>query len=392
MPNVKLHFNHKLAGADFNRNVAWFEVKRSSKANAGNIDPSGSAGDLDVDAANKEKGGKDEHAKEIEVKFDFMIGADGAHSAARYHLMKYARMNYEQNYIDTLWCEFTIPPADPSASNTLPASARDGFRLSPNHLHIWPAGSMMFIAIPSLDKSFTCTLFMPASSFSDLDSKISSPFSQSSTSTENPVSEFFNANFPGVSPNFINTSDLLDQYKVNPHLPLISLKCTPYHYRASAVIVGDAAHAMVPFYGQGMNAGLEDVRVLFSHLDSTAYTTRADALEAYTRQREPDAHAINDLAMRNYVEMRSSVRSLAYKARKTLEELLDAWVPRSGVKTQYARVSFSNQRYSEVVRDVGWQGRMLERVLGVSVVGVVGVVGWGAVKLGWLQRLERVFR
>ena len=206
------------------------------------------------------------------------------------------------------------------------------------------------------------------------------------------MSRFFSTNFPGVVPNLINTSDVLAQYKANPHLPLISLKCTPYHYRSSAVILGDAAHAMVPFYGQGMNAGLEDVRVLFSCLDSASYPNRAEALDAYTKQREPDAHAINDLAMNNYVEMRSSVRSLAYKARKTLEELLDAWVPWSGVKTQYARISFSNQRYSEVVKDVKWQSRMLERVLGVSMAGVVGVLGWSAVKLGWLRRVESVFR
>jgi len=119
MPNVKFFFNHKLTGADFRRNKAWFEVK--------------------------ENGDSGERAKEIESEFDLMIGADGAHSAVRYHMMKYTRMDYQQEYIDTLWCEFQIEPrtdgpqSDPNAK----------FRISPNHLHIWPGRDFMFIAIPS---------------------------------------------------------------------------------------------------------------------------------------------------------------------------------------------------------------------------------------------------
>ena len=119
MPNVSFFFNHKLTGADFNKNKAWFEKRSSTKQ------------DL-----------HQSRATEIEISFDLMIGADGAHSSARYHLMKYTRVNYQQEYIDTLWCEFRIPPQ--------PSDAGGGFRLSPNHLHIWPAGDFMFIAIPSL--------------------------------------------------------------------------------------------------------------------------------------------------------------------------------------------------------------------------------------------------
>lgn len=122
MPNVKTFFNHKLTGADFNKNVAWFEQRNLTNRSE-----------------------PDHRAPEIEVSFDFMIGADGAHSAVRYHMMKFARVNYQQEYIDTLWCEFHIPPI----------SKQNGcaFRLSPNYLHIWPGGQFMFIAIPSLVSS-----------------------------------------------------------------------------------------------------------------------------------------------------------------------------------------------------------------------------------------------
>lgn len=121
MPNVKLLFNSKLTGADFKKKVAWFEQRTTILPNQA-------------------------RPSEIEVKFDFLIGADGAHSAARYHLMKFIRMNYQQEYIDTLWCEFTIPPHDQHDTN-IPESE---FRISPHHLHIWPDKEFMFIAIPSL--------------------------------------------------------------------------------------------------------------------------------------------------------------------------------------------------------------------------------------------------
>ncbi|KAI9872115.1 MAG: kynurenine 3-monooxygenase, mitochondrial precursor, partial [Pleopsidium flavum] len=356
MPNVTFHFNHKLTGADFSKNVAWFEQRGDAPKTDQPQNPS------QPSPTKKEQ----RRAPEIEVSFDLLIGADGAHSAARYHMMKFARLNYQQKYIDTLWCEFQIPP-----------SSTGDFKISPNHLHIWPGGEFMFIAIPSLDKSFTCTLFAPSTCFADL-----------SKAPETDLLPFFETNFPGVSPNLITPKDLQSQFTSNPHLPLISIKCTPYHYTSSVVILGDAAHAMVPFYGQGMNAGLEDVRVLFDFLDlhgvydpspSTNGTTcaqaRARALEEYTMQRTPDASAINDLALRNYTEMRASVTSPVYRLRKWVEESVNKYVPSLGWSTQYSRVSFENERYSEVERAVERQGRILMGVLAVGLVGVVGVGG-----------------
>ena len=360
LPNVTLHFNHKLTGADFNKSIAWFE----QHGNATKTDHAQHPTQNDALWHDQQR------ATEISVAFDLLIGADGAHSATRYHLMKFARLDYQQEYIDTLWCEFHIAPRSSDSS----------FAIDPNHLHIWPGGSFMFIAIPSLDKSFTCTLFAPASHFNSI-----------SENPEQKLPKFFHKNFPGVCPELISVSDLQKQFRENPHLPLISIKCKPYNFKSSVVILGDAAHAMVPFYGQGMNAGLEDVRVLFDILDKhriygsgthdiARNQAREAALDEYTSQRAPDAAAINDLALRNYEEMRSSVQSVLYKLRKWMEETVNVYVPSLGWRTQYTRVSFENQRYSEVEKAVQRQGRILLGVIGLSVVGMGGLTAFGIFK------------
>jgi kynurenine 3-monooxygenase len=347
MPNVKFFYNHKLVGADFENKIAWFEKRQPGAP-------------------------RYSRAEEVEISFDFMIGADGAHSAVRYHLMKFTRMNYIQEYIDTLWCEFQIEPKKTAEG--------DDFRISPNHLHIWPAGGFMFIAIPSLDKSFTSTLFMPASNFQDLDAH------------PDRLISFFDEHFPGVVGDLIPESEIRRQYKENPHLPLISIKCQPYHFNAAVVILGDAAHAMVPFYGQGMNTGLEDVRVLYDKLDQYLPSSdhdlsrdvlRAKALSAYTEDRHPDAVAINDLALRNYQEMRSDVRSPLYLLRKFVEERLYAYAPSLGWATQYSRVSFGNMRYSDVEKKAQRQSRVLITTLSLVTGGVAMWAGW------WVWRGNR---
>lgn len=332
MPNVRFFFSHKLVGVDFKKNLAWFECYNSTGST------------------------------EIELKFDFMIGADGAHSAVRYHLMKFVPMSYQQEYIDKLWCQFHIPP-----------TAEGDFRLPPNYLHIWPQDKSMFIALPNLDKTFTATLFLTRSGFEQLDAS-------------GKVVEYFYQKFPGVVPDLITGNELRKQYTTNQHLPLISIKCSPYHFGSSGVILGDAAHAMVPFYGQGMNAGLEDVRVLFEFLDKHP-NDRAKALKEYSDQRTPDAQTINDLALRNYHEMATDVKKPLYLFRKWLEETLDLYLPSVGWATQYSRVTFSNMRYSEVQYWAQQQARILNGVVGFTLAACVGSGLWFA-RVGGMERAK----
>lgn len=338
MPNVRFFFKHKLTGVDFNKKLAWFERHHEE-------DP--------------------ERGTELEFSFDFMIGADGAHSAVRYHIMKFVPMSYTQEYIDMLWCQFHVPP-----------TPEGDFRIPPNYLHIWPQDDAMFIALPNLDKTFTATLFLPRAGFEALDKS-------------GDVVDYFAQKYPSVVPALITAEELKKQYDTNQHLPLISIKCSPFHYTSSGVIVGDAAHAMVPFYGQGMNAGLEDIRVLFSFLDAHP-KDRAAALAAYSADRVLDAHTINDLALGNYREMASDVKKPMYLLRKRVEEWLDLWVPTLGWATQYSRVTFSNMRYSEVATRARKQADVFNGVLGLTLALSVGTALW-ATRAGALHRVKMGF-
>ncbi|KAF2132017.1 kynurenine 3-monooxygenase [Dothidotthia symphoricarpi CBS 119687] len=335
MPNVTFFFNHKVVGVDFKKKVAWFEHRPKSETAQG---------------------------AEFELRFDLMIGADGAHSAVRYHLMKFVPMSYQQEYIDKLWCQFHVPPT-PSGD----------FRLPPNYLHIWPQDDSMFIALPNMDKTFTSTLFLTRPGFEEL-------------SSSGKIVEYFKAKFPGVVPELITEDELRKQFTTNEHLPLISIKCTPYHYGSTGVIVGDAAHAMVPFYGQGMNAGLEDVRVLFEFLDKNP-NNQEKALAEYTEERTPDAQMINDLALGNYREMASDVKKPLYLLRKWIEETLYIHVPSAGWATQYSRVTFSNMRYSEVLQASQRQTKIFNGVLGLALASLVGSTLWFA-RAGGLHRAK----
>lgn len=289
-------------------------------------------------------------------------------------------MYYEQTYLPTLWCEFQLPalPADapaPIAASPPPrAHGKTRPALSPHHLHIWPASPSMFIAIPSLHNTFTCTLFAPASIITAL-------------TTPALFTAYISSTFPDLIPLFGETP-LTDQFFTNQHLPLISIRTSPYHYTSRCVLLGDAAHAMVPFYGQGMNAGFESVRILAEKL-AVAPTVEM-GLEAYSAERVDDAWAIVELAMRNHEEMRSGVVQWRYLARKWMEEGLSRWVPWCGVRTLYSMVSFGNERYSVVQERERWQAW----VEGVVVRGVLGAVGmgmawrWGVGRALWVGARE----
>ncbi|KAJ3024531.1 UNVERIFIED_CONTAM: hypothetical protein HDU68_008029 [Siphonaria sp. JEL0065] len=299
----------------------------------------------------------------IKATADLIVGTDGAFSRVRRELQRVTRMNFMQEYIDHAYVELNMPP-----------SVSGEYQMDPGHLHIWPRQSFMMIALPNIDKSFTVTLFMPWSNFEAI-------------KTPQHLLTFFEAKFPD-SITLIGKELLVKDFFKNPKGSLMTVKCKPYHYKASCVILGDAAHAMVPFYGQGMNCGFEDCivldEILTKHIGARGSTLGekptaeqiAKVLEEYSATRNPDAEAICDLALNNYIEMRSSVTKLSYKLRKTLEGFLHRLFP-SSVIPLYTMVSFSRIPYSKALSihkaRSNWYD-FLGRVAGYSVV----TVGLGA--------------
>ncbi|KAK3675257.1 kynurenine 3-monooxygenase, mitochondrial precursor [Recurvomyces mirabilis] len=315
LPNVKLFFRHKITTIDLKQQQ--IQAKDENLA---------------------ERHCQNHHLEQQDISqhvFDLLLGCDGTHSAVRTSMMRSSRLDYSQTWVDILWCQFTIPAAT-AGSFTTP-SASNGFSVSPDHLHIWPNNEMMLMAIPAADKSTAGTLFASLSTFAELERNPSQ------------VEHFFMRNFPGAA-ELIGLESIRKQFEMNAHEPLISIKCSPHVYGSCAVILGDAAHAMVRFYGQGVNAGLEDVQVLFRCLNESEALDLGlgHALECYNAERVADAHAINDLAISNYWEIRAGVRSRYHLLHKAFEEVISRYAPFTGFVTQYSRVSFSNQRYSKI--------------------------------------------
>lgn len=287
----------------------------------------------------------------VEVPAKLTVGCDGANSTVRSIAMKVQRMNFAQEYIDHAYLELAIP------------AASDGtFALDCQHLHIWPRQEFMLIALPNPDKSFTSTLFAPQALFDSL-------------SSAEKVLSFFERQFPDAL-ELIGREALIQHWKSNPVSSLVQVKCTPCHYKDKVILLGDSTHAMVPFYGQGMNCGFEDVRILGDILLKHKVHPRdmaalGVALAEYTEVRSADLAAILQLAMGNYEEMRSKVTSSSYLWRKRLDAVLgrlfrDRWIP------MYSMVSFHDDiPYSQVIARESWQSKVLHRIATCTTIAVV---------------------
>ncbi|XP_043211081.1 kynurenine 3-monooxygenase-like isoform X1 [Amphibalanus amphitrite] len=286
-PNVHLHFNHKLLHSDLKTGHMVFES----------------------------------NGREVQADADLILGCDGAYSAVRRQMMKAPRFNYSQTYIPHGYMELCIPP-----------TATGQFAMEPNYLHIWPRGEFMMIALPNQDRTWTVTLFMPFAVFDRI-------------TTPDELLEFFRENYRDAIP-LIGEEKLIKDFFSNRASPLVSVKCSPYH-SPKALIMGDAAHAMVPFYGQGMNAGFEDCLLLDDLLTKHDMDLER-VLPEYTEVRNPDAEAICDLAMYNYVEMRHLVNSRAFLMRKALDSFLHTFFPNSWTPL-YSMVSFTRVRYHQAI-------------------------------------------
>jgi kynurenine 3-monooxygenase len=267
--------------------------------------------------------------------YAIVIGADGAFSIIRNAFQITDRFDYSQYYIHHGYKELTIP-------------ASHGKNLDRHALHIWPRQSFMMIALPNADMSFTCTLFLP---YSGNDS-----FDQIHTGEQ--VIKFFENRFPdavGIMP------DLIQDFDKNPTSSLVTIKCYPW-VRNRTVLLGDAAHAIVPFYGQGMNAGFEDCRLLNQFLEDHSDNWGL-GLESFQKHRKPDTDAIAQLALDNFVEMRDLVADDDFLLRKKIEARLNALYPDIWIPL-YAMVTFNESiRYADAQKMGMKQKAIMDEVM-----------------------------
>lgn len=275
----------------------------------------------------------------ISRKFDLLFGADGAYSAARLqHQLRHDRFQYSQYYIDFGYKELRIPPAEDGS-----------FRMEKNALHIWPRGHFMLIALPNIDGSFTCTLFFPFEgnpSFASLD-------------TKEKLQAFFAATFADAVPLM---PELEEEFFTNPVSSLVTVRCFPWIREDKFALIGDAAHAIVPFFGQGMNCGFEDCSVLNTLLEKHGedWTT---ILAQYQDLRKPDGDAIAELALNNFIEMRDKVADPQFLLQKKIEARLHEKYPSRWIPA-YSQVTFSPQiRYSEALNKGKKQEAIMQAVM-----------------------------
>lgn len=262
-----------------------------------------------------------------------LIGTDGSASALRSAMER--RLGFEST---------TTTLEHGYKELTLPAAADGGFQLDKHALHIWPRATYMLIALPNFDGSFTCTLFLPfegQESFAEL-------------RTPDQVKAFFKAHFPDVLPRF---PKLTEEFFSHPTGKMITVKCAPWNVGGHALVLGDSAHAIVPFFGQGMNSGFEDCLVLDRAIE-TAGGDLQRAFVEFARARKPDTDAIADLALDNFVEMRDKVADAVFQFERKIERVLQREFPGEYL-TRYQLVTFSHVPYSVALR----AGRIQQEIL-----------------------------
>jgi kynurenine 3-monooxygenase len=305
--NVKIHFDERCANIDRATLTAHFENNSTQEKTS--------------------------------YKSDLLFGADGAFAASRLNMqLSSDRFEYNQHYITAGYKELIIPPG-----------LNGEFLLEKNALHIWPRGSFMMIALPNPDGNFTCTLFMPfegEKSFAKL-------------KTKEDVKKFFEEEFASAVPLM---PTLLDDFFNNPTSSLVTVKCFPWTFDHKIALIGDAAHAIVPFYGQGMNCGFEDCVVLNELIDKHGEDWTA-ILDEYQALRKPDGDAIADMAEANFIEMRDKTADKTFLLQKKIEARFaekypDKWIP------FYSMVTYSPHiRYSTALREGQRQQAIMDKVM-----------------------------
>lgn len=279
-----------------------------------------------------------ESGQEHTAPYTRLFGTDGAFSAVRGALQKTERFDYSQHYLEYGYKELTIE-AGPNGS----------WQLEKNALHIWPRGQYMMIALPNLDGSFNCTLFFP----------YDGPDSFASLQTPAQVTDFFRRVFPDAEPLM---PELEREFFEHPTGSLVTVRCFPWKYDDDVLLLGDAAHAIVPFYGQGMNAGFEDCTVLNELLDQHGDTAWPTIFAEFQQQRKPNTEAIADLAVYNFVEMRDHVADPRFLLQKKIEAKISAQYPGQWLPL-YSQVTFSHTPYAEAWAAGQRQDAIMARLL-----------------------------
>jgi kynurenine 3-monooxygenase len=293
--------------------------------------------------------------QETTVEAQAIFGADGAYSGVRQRLQRSDRFNFEQEFLSHGYKELTMPP--------LP----DGtFAMAEGGLHIWPRQEFMLIALPNPDKTFTCTLFMAFEG--------ERGFGQ--LQTREQAQAFMEREFPDVVPLI---PDVGEQFMKNPTGSLVIIRCDPWHKGDRVCLLGDAAHAITPFYGQGMNASFEDCLALDGLLAQHG-PDWAKVMPAYSALRKPHGDAICQLALDNFIEMRASVTSARFVWRKKFEKFLHKLMPETFIPL-YTMVSFTTIPYADVVARARRQDRWLYGILwgllaALAALAVAGAVWW----------------
>lgn len=281
--------------------------------------------------------GESEKGEWTEYPFDLVFGCDGAFSRVRHKMQRRSGFDYSQSFIDVGYKELTIPP------NT------DGsHKLDKHSFHIWPRGKFMFIAMPNLDGSFTCTLFMPFEGDVSFDS----------IKTKKDAVHFFNTYFPNVMGDIEN---LTEDFFKNPTSAMVTMKCYPWTYWDKVALVGDSAHAVVPFYGQGMNAGFEDIFVLDEIIKEFGDDWER-IFSTYQKKRKPNTDAIAELSYRNFMEMSSKTADTNFLLQKKIEKHFSAKHPEKWIPA-YSRVTFSNRPYAEALAEGDAQEDIMQEVM-----------------------------
>jgi len=296
-----------------------------------------------IDTRNGQLYFKDKTPQQVDEEQRVIIACDGSFSKIRSSLQKLPRYNYSQEFLNHGYKELSIPP-----------NQEGKHQMKTNYLHIWPRGAFMMIALPNQDGSFTCTVFMPfdeekggESSFSYLNSK-------------ERVNNFFQRMFPDA---LLLMPTLWEDWQENPHYPLVTIRCWPWTYHSTKVdvaLLGDAAHAIVPFYGQGMNAAFEDCYYLNQCIEKHRTENKTDwvsTFKEYQQMRKRNTDAIAEMAVDNFIEMMDKTADEAFLFRKKVEHFLELQFPGRYV-SQYELVSFSHTPYAEA-QEIGGKNNLL---------------------------------